>query len=182
MCNEIACSLVNLDSPHAHQRARFSLVILLRSGAGSEVNRLKPMLLLVDAKSAEQGGTMEPGFAIPILPARDLEETRLFYEQLGFNTTGWWPSEFGGYAILVRGDLVMHFFLFKEISPYASYGQCYWRVQDVDALHAEYQLCGLPGSGIPRLASLENKPWGMREFAVVDPSGNLIRVGQATER
>jgi hypothetical protein len=25
---------------------------------------------------------------------------------------------------------------------------------------------------------LEDKPWGLREFAVVDPDGNLIRIGQ----
>jgi catechol 2,3-dioxygenase-like lactoylglutathione lyase family enzyme len=53
---------------------------------------------------------MEPGIAIPILPARDLTETRHFYERLGFTATGWWPDTFGGYAILVRGDLTMHFF------------------------------------------------------------------------
>jgi hypothetical protein len=26
--------------------------------------------------------------------------------------------------------------------------------------------------------SLEDKPWGLREFAVVDPDGNLLRIGQ----
>ncbi len=26
---------------------------------------------------------------------------------------------------------------------------------------------------------LEDKPWGMREFAVVDEDGNLLRIGQA---
>jgi len=26
--------------------------------------------------------------------------------------------------------------------------------------------------------TIENKPWGMREFAVVDEDGNLLRVGQ----
>jgi len=25
--------------------------------------------------------------------------------------------------------------------------------------------------------ALEDKPWGLREFAVVDPDGNLLRVG-----
>jgi hypothetical protein len=29
-----------------------------------------------------------------------------------------------------------------------------------------------------RLDRLEEKPWGMREFAMVDPDGNLIRIGQ----
>ena len=116
--------------------------------------------------------------AIPILPARDLQETRAFYERLGFRTTGWWPHEFGGYAILIRGDLSMHFFSFSDLSPLENYAQCYWRVNDVDALHADCAKLGLPGSGTPRLATVEDKPWGMREFALVDPNGNLIRVGQ----
>ena len=120
----------------------------------------------------------EPGIAIPILPARDLLETREFYEALGFETTGWWP-EFGGYAASVRGDITMHFFSFEDLSPSTNYAQCYWRVKDVDGLYAEYQKLGLPGSGIPRMDTLENKPWGMREFAIVDPSGNLVRIGRA---
>jgi catechol 2,3-dioxygenase-like lactoylglutathione lyase family enzyme len=121
----------------------------------------------------------EPGIAIPILPARDLLEIRDFYEALGFSVAGWWP-EFGGYASLVRGDLTVHFFAHDTLSPLENYAQCYWRVKDVDALHAEFAALGLPGTGVPRLAALENKPWGMREFAIVDPSGNLVRVGRQT--
>jgi len=125
---------------------------------------------------------MEPGIAIPILPSRDLDETRGFYERLGFRAAGWWPREFGGYAILVRGDISVHFFRFDEISPAENYAQCYWRVRDVDALYAECRSAGLPRSGIPRLDPVEDRPWGMREFAIVDPSGNLIRVGQEIGR
>ena len=121
---------------------------------------------------------MEPGIAIPILPARDLVETRAFYERLGFEAAGWWPSAFGGYAILVRGDLSMHFFSFADIVPGENYAQCYWRVNDVDALYAEFQAVGLSRSGIPRCDHLGDKPWGMREFAIVDPSGNLVRIGR----
>jgi hypothetical protein len=36
----------------------------------------------------------------------------------------------------------------------------------------------LPRKGIPRQDVLEDKPWGMREFAIVDPNGNLLRIGQ----
>jgi catechol 2,3-dioxygenase-like lactoylglutathione lyase family enzyme len=121
---------------------------------------------------------MEPGIAIPILPARDLDETRAFYERLGFQAAGWWPTEFGGYAILVRGDLSMHFFSFEDISPGKNYAQCYWRVKDVDALYGEFHAAGLSRSGIPRLEPVEDKPWGMREFSIVDPNGNLVRVGR----
>lgn len=124
---------------------------------------------------------MNPGIAIPILPARDLVETRVFYERLGFEAAGWWPDTFGGYAILRRGDLSMHFFRFPELSPLENYGQCYWRVEDVDAFYREIQRTDLPDSGTPRLTALEDEPWGMREFAIVDPNGNLVRVGQALQ-
>lgn len=114
----------------------------------------------------------------PILPARSLAETRAFYEHLGFTTVGWWPQTFGGYAILARGDLELHFFAFPDLAPHDSYAQCYWRVADVDALHAEFSRLGLPADGIPRLTALEDKPWGTREFALVDPNGTLARIGQ----
>lgn len=113
----------------------------------------------------------------PILPARDLAETRAFYERLGFETAGWWPQALGGYAILARGAIEMHFFAFPEIVPHGSYAQCYWRVKDVDALHAEFVRLGLSPDGIPRLSAVEDKPWGTREFALVDPNGTLVRVG-----
>ena len=121
---------------------------------------------------------MEPGIAIPILPARDLAETRAFYERLGFRATGWWPEAFGGYAILARGDLEVHFFAWRDVPLAENYAGCYWRVSDADRLHADAAASGLPPSGIPRVTAIEDKPWGMREFAVVDPNGNLVRIGQ----
>ena len=120
----------------------------------------------------------EPGIAIPILPARDLHETRSFYERLGFRVTGWWPQEFGGYAIVWKGDITMHFFAFKEVDPAKNYAQCYWRVKDVDALYAECKSAFADRSGTGAITKLEDKDWGMREFAISDPNGNLIRVGQ----
>ncbi len=45
------------------------------------------------------------------------------------------------------------------------------------ALYAEYTALGLPASGTRSLGAIEDRPWGMLEFALVDPSSNLIRVG-----
>ena len=28
------------------------------------------------------------------------------------------------------------------------------------------------------MEALEDKPWGLREFALVDPEGDLVRIGQ----
>jgi catechol 2,3-dioxygenase-like lactoylglutathione lyase family enzyme len=147
-----------------------------------------PFATVLETSSRELKGAdilreavLEPGIAIPIVPARNLAETRTFYEGLGFRATGWWPRQFGGYAILVRGDLTMHFFAYDDLSPSESYAQCYWRVKDVDALYAECAAANLPKSGAPRLEAVEDKPWGTREFAIVDPNGTLIRVGQERE-
>jgi catechol 2,3-dioxygenase-like lactoylglutathione lyase family enzyme len=112
--------------------------------------------------------------AFPILPARDLAATRVFYEHLGFTALGWWPDEFGGYAILARHEIEMHFFRVPELDPLRSYAQCYWRVADVDALYGEVVRAGVP-TGTPP----EDKPWGMREFALSDPNGTLLRLGQS---
>ncbi len=126
--------------------------------------------------------TMEPGVAIPILPARDLSETRAFYERLGFTTAGWWPEAFGGYAILVKGDLTMHFFSYPELSLKENYGQCYWRVTDPDALYADLGQADLSAWPNARIVAIENKPWGTREFSMLDPNSNLIRIGRPVGR
>jgi catechol 2,3-dioxygenase-like lactoylglutathione lyase family enzyme len=111
--------------------------------------------------------------AIPILPARNLADTRAFYEHLGFETVGWWPETFGGYAILVKGDLELHFFRFAELDPTNSYAQCYWRVTDVDAFYDQIASVGC------RVTAPEDKPWGMRECALSDLNGTLVRIGQS---
>jgi hypothetical protein len=64
------------------------------------------------------------------------------------------------------------------LDPAKSHSTCYLRVPDVDGLHREFASAGLPTGGIPRLTSPKTKPWGVREFHLVDPSGNCIRVGQ----
>jgi catechol 2,3-dioxygenase-like lactoylglutathione lyase family enzyme len=112
--------------------------------------------------------------AIPILPSRSLPETVEFYHRLGFEGD---EHPHGNYAILRRGSLEIHFFAFPQAVPAESIAGCYLRVGDVAALHQDFAAANLPGNGIPRMDRLEIKPWGMNEFAIVDPSGNLIRVG-----
>jgi catechol 2,3-dioxygenase-like lactoylglutathione lyase family enzyme len=120
---------------------------------------------------------MEPGIAIPILPARNLEETRRFYEGLGFSPAGWWPQAFGGYAILVRGDLQMHFFSSPDLPPAGNDAGCYWRVRDPDGIYAEITQADFSAWPWVRVTPIEDKPWGTREFALIDPNGNLVRIG-----
>ena len=114
--------------------------------------------------------------AIPILPSRSLPSTLAFYGRLGFE--GEILGEGDAYAILTRGDLEIHFFLHTESVSAESWAGCYLRVADVEPLYEAFLAAGLPLRGIPRMVAIENKPWGMREFAIVDEDGNLLRVGQ----
>jgi hypothetical protein len=56
---------------------------------------------------------------------------------------------------------------------------CYLRVGDADAVHTEWEAIGVPRDDATgsRLEPPMLTDYGMREFALVDPSGNLVRVG-----
>ena len=113
--------------------------------------------------------------AIPILPSRSLNDTLAFFQTLGFDGR---IHSHGDYAILTRGTAELHFFTHRELRPAESSVGCYIRVSDVESIYQAFASAKLPRKGIPRQDALEDKPWGMREFAIVDPDGNLIRIGQ----
>jgi catechol 2,3-dioxygenase-like lactoylglutathione lyase family enzyme len=120
---------------------------------------------------------MEPlDLAIPLLPSRSIAKTVEFYRALGFD--GGAHEADPGYAILRRGPVELHFFNHPELVPAQSAFGCYIRVGDVETIHQAFSTASLPAKGIPRIDPLATKPWGMREFAVVDPDGNLLRIGQ----
>lgn len=113
--------------------------------------------------------------AIPTLPSRSLPRTLAFYAKLGFEGR---LLAGGTYAILTRGHLELHFFPHPDLRPEDCYAGCYMRVLDVDAMHRALAAAALPARGIPRMDPLGDKPWGLREFAVVDEDGNLVKFGQ----
>ncbi len=116
--------------------------------------------------------------AVPILPSRDLRETLAFYERLGFESRGA-PPETYGYVILGRGDLWLHFYAEPDVDPLTTAFSCYLYVEDAQALHDLWASLGIradPATG-SRLVAPVDTDYGLREFAVVDPSGNLLRVG-----
>lgn len=112
----------------------------------------------------------------PILPARNLDEMRDFYGRLGFRawfgSNAAWP-----YEIVSQGNIVLHFYLDEALDPRSNSAGCYWRVPDADEWFSRFAALGIPGADIPRLTPPASQPWGMREFVLVDPSGNLCRVG-----
>lgn len=112
---------------------------------------------------------------IPKLPMRNLTATKQYYSlQLGFEVTG----EYVDYLIMQKGMVEIHFFAFKELDPRENYGQVYIRTTDIDQVYQELQdnLTQIHPNG-----HLQDKPWGQREFSLLDPDNNLLTFGQSIE-
>lgn len=125
---------------------------------------------------------------IPLLPCRSIDDQIAFYEALGFEVT-YRQKAPNVYASVQRGHIELHFFVMKGYEPADSYSTCYVLVSDVDRLYEEFRaglkaaLGRIPSRGIPRIGALRDMSYGVRQFLMTDPGGNIIRIGQplATE-
>ncbi len=105
-----------------------------------------------------------------MLPSGDLDQTTAFYAKLGFDVMSRYADD---YLILVREGRELHFFFYADVDPKTSIAGCYWRISDPEGFHRE-----ITARGIVCLDEPEIKPWGMFEFALSDPDGNLLRLGE----
>ena len=65
-----------------------------------------------------------------------------------------------------------------EIDPLTSIAGCYLYVDDAHALYEEWRQVVEPDPATgSRISPPEDTDYGLHEFALVDPSGNLLRVG-----
>lgn len=104
--------------------------------------------------------------AIPVLPVTSIEETLAFFEtKLGFTR----HIDSTDYAGVERDGLQIHFWLCADPElPKSS--SCRLNVVAVDGFYDRCFRAGLVGEAdVPA-----EKPWGFREFTVVDPSGNCV--------
>jgi catechol 2,3-dioxygenase-like lactoylglutathione lyase family enzyme len=120
---------------------------------------------------------------IPILPCPSIDDVLAFYRALGFSLT-YQQERPNTYAVVQRGGIELQFFVLKGLDPAQSYGSCYVLVSDVDGLYEAFNaglreaVGRVPTRGIPRIGSLRDMAYGVRQFVVVDPGGNHIRIGQ----
>ena len=114
------------------------------------------------------------GKVIPTLPARDIDSTVEYYERLGFELVARYPGE-QTYAIVRRDDAELHFYEFP-VDPKENLAGCYLRIADAGGLHAEWLAVG-----IEILQPLTETGHGLREFAIADPNGNLLKIGSPIE-
>ncbi|MFJ9039677.1 bleomycin resistance protein [Streptomyces sp. NPDC102406] len=129
--------------------------------------------------------TVLTGRIAPIMPGRDLAATLAFYTALGFTADAHHPDD--GYLILLRGATELHFFHAPDTDPLTTAHAAYLRLDGgahvADALYEEWREAGLSADpyATPRLVEPDDTVYGMREFALVDPDGNLLRIGARLE-
>lgn len=105
---------------------------------------------------------------------RNKNVTKDYYvNQLGFTEFG--SADYDGYLMLQKDNIQIHFFEFAALDPKENYGQVYIRVDNIDSF---YQLLLDKKVGIHRNGYLQIKPWGQKEFSLLDPDNNLLTFGQ----
>ena len=135
-----------------------------RRSARLPIVRLNPLRL---ARRLRRRGPDADAFltAIPILPSADLEVTAAYYESVGMRVA----ERDGGYLRLHSGAVELHF---STGEAARTPGEAFVHVPDAARLWKR-----LRSAEVARLGSLQDQPWGVREFVLLDPDGNRIRVG-----
>jgi uncharacterized glyoxalase superfamily protein PhnB len=107
----------------------------------------------------------------------DIPGTLAYYKaRLGFECLGTWQDP-PVYAIVARDQHAIHLRCAEPPAANADkYADelldAYLRVDDVDALYAEYAA-----NGVEFTRELANTPWNSREFVVKDCDGRLLAFG-----
>ncbi len=109
-----------------------------------------------------------------VLAVADLEASRQYYvEKLGFVE----DLRVDGWSFLSRGACRLRLGDCPGIKPMADAPDHSWfaylHVRDAQQLYAEFVR-----NGVEIWHALADKPWGMREFAIVTPDGHRIVFGE----
>ncbi len=110
----------------------------------------------------------------PKLPMRDKDVTKDYYvNKLGFTEFG--NKDYDDYLMIEKDHIQIHFFKFKKLSPKKNYGQVYIRTDTIETLYQTLLEHGVP---IHPNGHLGIRPWGQKEFSLLDPDSNLLTFGQ----
>ena len=106
---------------------------------------------------------------------RSKSVTRNYYiDKLGFEEFG--SKDYEGYLMVKKDTIQIHFFEFKDIDPNENYGQVYIRTDNIDEL---YNYLINNNTKIHPNGKLKIKPWGQKEFSILDPDNNLLTFGES---
>ena len=107
------------------------------------------------------------------VPAKDHALSKRFYQDLGFTMA----SDGGGVAYFHHGGCS---FLLQDFyhEGLAQNLMMHLLVEDVDAWHAHLKGKGIASAYGVKMTAVEEQPWRMRDFVLIDPSGVMWRIGQ----
>lgn len=107
------------------------------------------------------------------VPSKDFALSKRFYMDLGFEMA----SDSGGVAYFRHGEAS---FLLQDfyVEALAKNLMMHLLVEDVDAWRARVEEADLAAKYGVKVTGVELQPWRMRDFALIDPSGVLWRIGQ----
>ena len=109
------------------------------------------------------------------VPSKDFSLSKRFYRDLGFVMA----SDSGGVAYFHHGEagfLLQDFY----VEALAENLMMHLLVEDVDAWWTKIEEAGIAARYGVRVTKVEEQPWRMRDFCVIDPSGVLWRIAQNT--
>ncbi|MEY4432282.1 MAG: hypothetical protein RLZZ44_412 [Bacteroidota bacterium] len=113
----------------------------------------------------------------PKLPMRNKAVTKEFYcIKLGFEVFG--SDTFEDYLMLQKDQIQLHFFEFPSLNPLENYGQVYIRTEKIEAVFDHFIRNNLT---IHPAGHLQTKPWGQKEFSLLDPDHNLLTFGETID-
>jgi hypothetical protein len=107
------------------------------------------------------------------VPAQDYALSRAFYRDLGF-TEDWATDELAYFHRDGAAFLLQNF----HVAGHTANFQMSLLVEDVDAWWASIEASALIDRYLVRAEPPADRPWGMRDFVLFDPSGVLWRIGQ----
>jgi uncharacterized protein len=115
----------------------------------------------------------------PGLPITDMTRTAEHYRRLGFvlSAPGSPSLADAEFAIAERDGIELHFAVKKDHDPARTAVWIYIGVEDADVMSEEFIAAGA-GQGRP----VRNTDYRMREFAHIDPDGNLLLFGSPLRR
>ncbi|PHS28768.1 MAG: glyoxalase [Robiginitomaculum sp.] len=107
------------------------------------------------------------------IPCKDFELSKSFYQDMGF-TKGWDSDGMAYFHHRNCSFLLQDFY----VADHANNFMMHLLVEDVDAWFRKVMSSGLGEKYNVKITQVEDQPWGMRDFVVIDPTGVLWRIGQ----